>query len=49
MQKYVRMSILILIPFLNIEIVLLFPCSLARTTDEINKSIHGVPVLVVSS
>ena len=43
------MTILILITFLQRERILLFPCSLVRTIDEINKSAHGFSLLVVSN
>ena len=49
MKKSVQINILLLLIFLTSEIILLFPCSLARTTDDINKSAHMVSLLLVSS
>ena len=39
----------ILITFLQREIILLFPWFLSITTDDINKSTHGVSFLMVNS
>ena len=49
MQKYVRMTILIIITFLKREIIVLFTFSLVRTIEYINKSTHGVFPSMVSS
>ena len=41
--------VVLLITFMKREMIMLFPCSLGSATDEINKSIHMVFFLVVSS
>ena len=46
--KSVQMTILIIIPFLQRDIIFLFPWSLARKTCDINKIIYGASLLVVS-
>ena len=49
MHKSVQITILLLFPFLKRGVILLFPCSLEKTTDEINKSTYMVSLLMVSS
>ena len=43
------MTILLLITFLQREMIFLLPCSLDMTVDEINKSTHVVSLLMLSS
>ena len=48
-NKYIQMTIFIQIPFILKDILFLFTLYLVNTTDDINKSTHGLPLLVLSS
>ena len=48
-HKSVKMTLLIITIFLWSSIILLFPCYLVRTIDNINKITHGFSVIVVIS